>query len=132
MIRVNRGGNSVVFVDVQRKGDFKGDVTVSLEDLPPGVTCPPLIVNDKLPGASGMLVVSAAGDAPTGSVPIRLRASATIGTHYISRDGTPYLEGRPVESAYLTILEAAPFNVEAGTALTMAAACSNCLRRRTL
>ena len=48
-VRISRGANSIIMVDVQRKADFKGDVTVTLEDLPPGVLCPPLVVSDKLP-----------------------------------------------------------------------------------
>ncbi len=116
--RLSRSGNTILFVDLQRRGDFKGDITVTLEDLPPGVTCPPLIVNDKLPGASGLLVLSATPDATRGSFPIRLRATASIGSTFVSREGTPMLSGRSVESAYLTVLDGAPFALE--TAATFA------------
>ncbi|MDB5293048.1 MAG: hypothetical protein JWL69_4289, partial [Phycisphaerales bacterium] len=112
-IRVSRSGNAVIYCDVQRRGDFKGDVTVTLEDLPPGVSCPPLVVNEKLPGASGMLVISAANEAPAGSFPIKLRATATVGSQLVTHLGEPMLGGRPVEQAWLTILDAAPFAVEA-------------------
>jgi hypothetical protein len=111
--RVSRGGNTVLFCDVQRKGEFKGDVTITLEDLPPGVNCPPLVVNEKLPGASGMLVVSAAPDAPGGSFPIKLRATATVGSQLVTHLGDAMLGTRPVEQAWLSILESAPFTVEA-------------------
>ena len=117
-VRISRGGNAVLFVDLRRAGDFKGDVTVALEDLPPGVTCPPLVMNDKLPGASGMLVLSAAPDAAVASFPIRLRASATVGSSLVLRDGTPMLGGREIEQAYLTVLDAAPFTIEPGPALS--------------
>ncbi|HWE02612.1 MAG TPA: PPC domain-containing protein [Tepidisphaeraceae bacterium] len=111
-LRVSRGGNAIVFVDLQRKGEFKGDITVTLEDLPPGVTCPPLIVNETLPGASGMLVVSAAPVAAIGSFPLRLRASATIGTTLVSHLAAPVQEGRPVDQAYITVMDGAPFTIE--------------------
>ncbi|MDB5299378.1 MAG: peptidase domain protein, partial [Phycisphaerales bacterium] len=112
-VRISRSGNAVVYCDVQRRGDFKGDVTVTLEDLPPGVSCPPLVVNEKLPGASGMLVISAANEAPAGSFPIKLRATATVGSQLVTHLAEPMLGGRTVEQAWLTILDAAPFTVEA-------------------
>src|SRR5665213_740668 len=111
--RISRGGNSVLFVDVQRAGDFKGDVTVTLDGLPPGVACPPLVMNQKLPGASGMLVLSAAGDAAIGSFPIKLRVSGFVGNQLVLRDATPVLNGKTIEQAYLTVLDAAPFTIEA-------------------
>ena len=74
--RISRGGNMILFVDLQRKGGFADDVTITLDNLPPGVTCPPLVMNDKLPGASGVLTFSASSrDASLKcSYPIRLRA----------------------------------------------------------
>ena len=53
----------------------------------------------------------------TGSFPIRLRGSATLGTTAISHLGTPVLGGRAVDNAYLTVLDAAPFTVESVAAL---------------
>ncbi|HET6246523.1 MAG TPA: hypothetical protein VFE47_02405 [Tepidisphaeraceae bacterium] len=112
-VRVSRGGNAAIFVDVRRVGDFKGDVTVALEDLPAGVSCPPLVMSEKLPGASGILVLSAAPDAAAGSFPIRLRASAAIGSNFVSHEGMPVFSGRDVDQAFVTVLESAPFNIEA-------------------
>ncbi len=111
-LRVSRGGNTIVFVDLQRKGDFNGDVTITAEDLPPGVTCPALLMNDKLPGASGMLTLSAAADAPGGSFTFRVRGTATIGTSFVTHEATAVLEAREVDQAYLTVLDAAPFSIE--------------------
>lgn len=117
-VRISRGGNAVVFVDVQRRAEFKGDVTVALEDLPSGITCPPVVVNDKLPGASGMLVLSAAGDAPLGSFPLQLRGSSTGATGVVSRPGIAVMQGRAVEQAYLTVLDSAGFGVESAATLS--------------
>lgn len=120
-VRVSRGGNAPVFVDLQRKADFKGDVTITVEDLPPGVSCPPLVINDKLPGFSGMLVLSAADDAAPGSFPIRLGASAFVGGSLVSHEATPVLDGRPVEQTYLTVLAAAaPLTIDSVATLNPA------------
>lgn len=116
--RISRGGNTVVFVDLQRKGDFAGDVTVALDNLPPGVTCPPLVMNDKLPGVSGVLTFSAAADATLGSFPVRLRAVAMIGSSPVIHEGAAVLDGRPVEQAYLSVLDAAPVAIEPVASLT--------------
>jgi hypothetical protein len=116
--RISRGGNMVVFVDLKRKGGFADDVTITLDNLPTGVTCPPLVMNDKLPGASGVLTFSAAPDAQLGSFPIRLRAVAMIGSSPVVHDGLALLDGREVEQAYLTVLDAAPVKIEAIASLT--------------
>lgn len=111
--RISRGGNAAIFVDLRRGGEFKGDVTITVEGLPPGVTCPPLVMNEKLPGASGMLMLSAAGDTPVGSFPIELRASAIVNNQLVTRVGKPMRDGKPVEQAYLAVLDPAPFSIDA-------------------
>jgi hypothetical protein len=53
-----------------------------------------------------------------GTAPLKLRASATIGQVPVSHLAEAELDGRVVGEAYLTVLEAAPFNVEAVAAMT--------------
>lgn len=108
-IRLHRGGNAVVWCDVTRMNGYRGDVTVTLEGLPRGVIAPPVTLDER---GSGVFTISAAPDANLGSVPIRLRASGMVGGTFVSRDGQPELNGRTVQEAYLTVLEAAPFSVD--------------------
>ncbi|HZN64591.1 MAG TPA: PPC domain-containing protein, partial [Tepidisphaeraceae bacterium] len=108
-IRVHRGGHAAVWCDVSRQNGFAGDVTVTLEGLPRGVTASPVTLG---PGSSGFFTISAAPDANLGSTPVRLRGSAVVGGRLVSREGEPELNGRPVEQSYLTVLEPAPFAVE--------------------
>ena len=121
-VRVSRGSNAVIFFNVQRSENFTGDVVVSAQGLPPGVTCPPITVNDQLAGAAEILVVSAGPDAPRGSFPFHLRASSSGGGGYFSTLATPMYGGRAIETAYLTILDAAPFTLDPVAALTDARA----------
>ena len=108
-IRVHRGGNTVVWCDIVRMNGYRGDVTVTLEGLPRGVTASPTTMESR---TSGVFTLSAAPDANLGSVPIRLRASGMVNGTFVSRDGRPELNGRAVQEAYLTVLEPAPFAVE--------------------
>ena len=108
-IRVHRGGNAVVWCDVTRMNGYRGDVTVTLEGLPRGVTASPITLENR---TSGVFTISAAPDANLGSVPIRLRATGMVGGTFVSRDGRPELNGRVVQESYLTVLEPAPFKVD--------------------
>ena len=107
-IRLHRGGHALVWCDVTRTNGYTGDVTVTLEGLPRGVTAPPVTLGER---TSGLFTISAAPDANLGSGPIRLRASGLVGGTFVSHDGRAELDGRPVQEAYLTVLEAAPFSV---------------------
>ena len=108
-IRVHRGGHAAVWCDVSRTNGFRGDVAVTLEGLPRGVTAAPVTIG---PGSSGVFTIAAAPDANLGSAPIRLRGSAMVGGDFVTRDAQPELMGRPAQEAYLTVLEPAPFTVE--------------------
>jgi hypothetical protein len=108
-VRVHRGGHAVVWCDVTRTNGYKGDVTVTLEGLPRGVTAAPVVLGER---SSGVFTLSAAPDANLGSAPIRLRAGGVVNGVFVSHEGQPELNGRAVQEAYLTVLEAAPFAVE--------------------
>ncbi|WP_437939728.1 hypothetical protein [Sorangium sp. So ce341] len=73
-VRVVRGGSAELAVTVTRSGDFAGDVELSLEDLPDGVTASPVVV----PGdeTTGVLTLIAEPLAIVGGAAPSLRASA--------------------------------------------------------
>ena len=108
-IRVHRGGNAALWCDVTRLNGFRGEVTVTLEGLPRGVTASPVTLDDR---ASGVFTIAASPDANLGSGPVRVRVTAMAGGAFVGRDAQPELNGRVVQEAYLTVLEAAPFAVE--------------------
>lgn len=114
-LRVSRGGNSAVMCDVTRTGGFKGDVTITLEGLPPGVTAPPVVL---AADSSDIFTLSASKNAAVGTYPIQLRATATIDNHIVSKLAQPMLGNRPAQQAYLSVLDAAPFSIEAITGLS--------------
>lgn len=113
--RIHRGGNTAVWCDVKRLNGFKGEVTITPEGLPAGVSAPAIKLGES---ASGWFTLSASPDAALGSVPIRLNASATIGTVPLTHPAQPEVGGRTTSEAYLTVLPPAPFNVEAVAMMT--------------
>src|SRR5206468_6372735 len=57
--------------------------------------------------------LSAAPDAALGTVPIALKATGTVGGQDVTRTGQAELGSRIVRQAYLTVMEAAPFAIDA-------------------
>ena len=113
--RIHRGGNVALWCEVKRFNGFKGDVTITPEGLPSGVTAGPIVMSMD---TSGWFTLAAAPDAALGTAPIGLRASATIGNVPVSHEAEPEVGGRVAKQAFLTVLEPAPFNVEAIAAMT--------------
>ena len=116
-IRVSQAGTTAVMCDVQRMGGFKGDVTLTLEGLPPGVNVPPVVL---AANGSDVFTVTAGKAAALGTYPITLRASAIIDNEMVTKTAEAMLGERPVQQAYLTVMEPAPFTIEALTALSPA------------
>jgi len=54
--RLHRGGNTKLWCEVKRTNGYKGDVTVTLEGLPQGVTASPVTLGES---ASGVFTVAA-------------------------------------------------------------------------
>ncbi|HXE54989.1 MAG TPA: hypothetical protein VN541_18350, partial [Tepidisphaeraceae bacterium] len=104
--RLHRGGNVAIWCDVQRRNAFHGDVTITPEGLPPGVSAGPVTLSDN---DSGWFTLSASADAALGTAPLHLRASATIGPAPVSHEAN---------GAYLTVLDPAPFGVQAVASMT--------------
>lgn len=113
--RLHRGGNVAIWCEVKRFNGFKGDVTISPEGLPAGVSAGPVTLGEN---ASGWFTLAAAPDAALGTTALRLQGTATIGTVPITHDAQPEIAGRVVRQAYLTVLNPAPFNVEAVAMMT--------------
>jgi hypothetical protein len=115
-LRVHRHGAAKVRCEVTRTGGFDGPVRCEFADLPAGVTAEPLVLPNA--PASGLLLVSAGKDAPLGSFPVKLNASATIGGKLVTRTAEPLSGDKPAREAFLTVLDAAPFTLDV---LTLAA-----------
>lgn len=86
---LRRGGTQALRIHALRQDDFEGEITVSVEGLPAGVTCPELVLG---PGATtGNLIFSAAEDAPAWSGTLKISGKAKINgaevTH-LARAGT--------------------------------------------
>jgi hypothetical protein len=109
-LRLNRGGRTMLWAGVNRIGGFKGDVTVSLWPLPPGVTCRPLRVSATQP-SSGIFTLAADSDAPLGFHPLNIIATGQVGEETISKSLQldPILKSIP--EAYLTVHGPAPFSI---------------------
>ncbi len=78
-----RGGNTTMAVQIMRQHDFDGDVEVTAEGLPDGVTCHGAIADGKVNQVS--LVLSAPEDATAWSGPIRVIGKAKIDDREITR-----------------------------------------------
>ncbi len=74
---IRRGGSERMRIAVFRREGFQGEITVTAENLPPGVTAAPVIVAKQSSTAS--LVLTAAPDAPAFAGPITVTGRARIG-----------------------------------------------------
>lgn len=74
---IRRGGTERLIVDVRRLEGFGGDVELSIEGLPQGVVCNPVVVSSFAPNAT--LILTAAEDAAVSSAPLKIVGKAKIG-----------------------------------------------------
>ncbi|MFM7072947.1 MAG: PPC domain-containing protein, partial [Planctomycetota bacterium] len=73
---LRRGGSTMLQLTVDRRDDFKGEVSVSIEGLPAGVTCPGAILGGDVNSAA--LILSAEENAAAWTGPIRVVAKAQV------------------------------------------------------
>jgi uncharacterized delta-60 repeat protein len=73
---VRRGGSTNVALSLQRGSEITGAVTVTLEDLPAGVSAPPVAIDPS--SASATLVVSATSGATLGSLVAHLHTDSAL------------------------------------------------------
>jgi hypothetical protein len=84
---LGQGGNQDLAVFVQREDGFKGEVELTVEGLPPGVTYKPQIVG---PGVkAGALVLNASADAAPWTGTITIKGTATIDGKKVEREARP-------------------------------------------
>lgn len=81
---LRRGGTAALKVYLLRQDDFEGEVQVTVQGLPAGVTCPPITIGPKV--NVGLLVLSAADDAPASTATIRVAGKAKIGDQEVTRE----------------------------------------------
>jgi hypothetical protein len=91
---LNQGGNRNYTVFAQRQDNFKGDITVTVEKLPPGVTCRPQVLG---PAQKQIhLVLSADAGAPEYIGEIRVVGTAVIKGDKVEREARPMTVTWPV------------------------------------
>jgi hypothetical protein len=82
---VPRGGHGEFTVYVWRQDGFAGDVELTAEGLPKGVTCPPQVAGRGDP-RNARLVLAAAPDAPEWAGVIRIKGTALIRGRKVERE----------------------------------------------
>jgi hypothetical protein len=81
---VRKGGTAIIPVSVDRRDGFDGDVTISVEGLPAGVTCAGAVVGGSVERTQ--LVIAAAEGAAAASGPIKIVGKAQIGGKEVVRE----------------------------------------------
>jgi hypothetical protein len=81
---VRKGGTTAVGVLIDRRDDFTGDIAITVEGLPAGVTCPGAVVGGDVNTA--VLVFSAAEGAAAAAGPIKIVGKAQIAGKEVVRE----------------------------------------------
>ena len=81
---LGQGGNDILRVLAWRQDGFNGDIALSVEGLPKGVTCKPQTLAAGL--RHTVLVLSAAADAPSWTGAIKVKGTAEIGGKKVVRE----------------------------------------------
>ncbi len=90
-----QGGLETYNVFVERLEGFKGEVTLTLEGLPPGVTSTPQVLSANMKFVN--LVVSAADNAPAFTGEIKVTGTAVINGQKVVREARPATVTWPVQ-----------------------------------
>jgi hypothetical protein len=120
---VPRGGRQAFTVYVWRQDGFSGDVELSAEGLPEGVTCPRQTVGREQ--REGTLVLAASADAPPWAGRVRVKGTATIRGRAVEREARAASVTWPVplnvppvsrldHDLVLAVCDAGPFVLTAG------------------
>ncbi len=117
---LRRGATQFCTAYLTRLDGFKGEITLTAEGLPEGVRCPPQTI--AAGQNQGLLVLSAASDAPLGEGEFRVKATATIDDRPVEREARaatitwplPQNQNAPTisrldGSLVLAVLEEGPF-----------------------
>jgi hypothetical protein len=120
-LNLGPGGRVPTFVQVTRRGGFGGAVTLEWENIPAGVTSSPLTIPASM--TQGVLVLSAAPDAPASAALLALRGTAETPDGPVVHNATPkqeiYLPGGgrgiyAVNTLALVVTDASDITLEAG------------------
>lgn len=123
---VRQGGNQEFAVFIWRRDGFQSNIALSIDGLPPGVTCKPQQVGPAL--KQSVLVVSAAPDAAAWAGEIKVKGTATVNGQTLVREaraasltwaGQPQQQNVPLISRIdralvLAVREKAPFVLTVG------------------
>lgn len=82
-VSVRKGGAAPIEVRVDRRYGFAGDVEATIEGLPPGATCPSVVIGAN--SRTGLLIVSATQDAAAWAGTIRVQGKAKVGDRELVR-----------------------------------------------
>ncbi len=116
-VNVWRGGAEWLDVVIHRTEGNRGPITLTAENLPPGMHAVPTTIQD---GSRGTFVLWSDAEAPVGAQPIRLVASAKRGDETLTRTVRPYARvwqqanvgtSRPTRELLVATCEAAPLRV---------------------
>ena len=121
---VSRGSSQIYTIFVRPTDGFQGEIALSAEGLPAGVVCPPQTMSAGL--QEGVLVVSAAANAPLGTAVVRVKGTATIDGKKVVREARPATITWPMppgqnsptpsrldRSLVLGVVESSPFHLNA-------------------
>src|SRR5262245_25554801 len=119
---VLQGGNQYCRILAWRNDGFNGDIALSVEGLPKGVTCPPQSLGAGL--RHTVLVLSAAADAPAWTGEVKVKGTAEINGKTVVREartGSITWQGLPApnfpraarvdRSLFVAVREKAPWNL---------------------
>jgi hypothetical protein len=81
---LRRGGSAIYRVIAFRRDGFEGDITITANGLPPGVTADPLVLSGKT--SQGFLTVRAAPDAAEWRGAVVLSGKAKLGEAEVTRE----------------------------------------------
>jgi hypothetical protein len=98
---VLQNGNQAFTILAVRRDGFVGDIALSAEGLPPGVTCPPQTIGGALHSAS--LVVSAAPGAAAWTGAITVKGTAIIRGQKVVREARPASIVWPLPPQFLNV-----------------------------
>jgi hypothetical protein len=78
---VRKGGAAAIGLAVQRRDEYAGEIAVSIEGLPPGVTCGGAVLGGT--ADEGALVLVAADDASSWAGPSKIIAKGRVGREVV-------------------------------------------------
>jgi hypothetical protein len=81
---IRKGGTALIDVDLLRSDEFAGEVTVSVEGLPPGMTCPAAIAGPTI--NSVPLILTAADSMAAWTGPVKIVGKATVDGKEVARE----------------------------------------------